>query len=271
MLNFETIVLKKCFFLSALVGSLLLFPGGVTDAAPTGLPGQIKRGNSVRRVYPGFEFEQWTKVSGHQRVTVCSLGIKIENTENHMILLCVSPYDKIVSFSPRTKRINVQPYANFDNQFARSAAFLAGATLTRIPLNPGPASFSDGFKQVIYATDDEYAKRIRKLKKLGAERWSEPKRLTVTGLYLPIKVDKRALDWYSKTLSLPVIPVLAIDAQYQTVSAKMQHFMRTSAKRKMNVSSDDLKAPVGFKPVSDLRDLIQDESATDAMRMMMRN
>lgn len=262
---------KKCFLLKAVVVSLSLFSGNATLAAPNAFASQSKRVSNVRRVYPGFQFEQWTKVLGNQTVTVCAGGIKIENTENHMSMLCVSPYDKIISFSPRTRRINVQPYANFDNQFARSAAFLAGATLTRIPLSPGRVWVSDGFKQVVFATSDEYAKRIGKLQKLGSERWSEPKHLTVTALYLPIAVDRKALDWFSKTLSLPVIPAFATEVQYQTVSSKKQRFMRTSAKRKIDVSSDDLKAPVGFKAVSDLRDLIQDESATDAMRMMMRD
>ncbi|MBX9951825.1 MAG: hypothetical protein K2Y39_21825 [Candidatus Obscuribacterales bacterium] len=214
-----------------------------------------------------WKLEQRSRVLGDQTLYVCPIGVKAVNRKDGLTILCVEPFTEVVTYSTKTRKVCRQTFERSENPYARAVAMFSGVAHSQVKVIKKREYQKGGLTWIDFKIPDDYKKERIALFRKGEVSSSEPAYGNFTGFLLPM--DKRLVDWLARLYCIPRIGAVPFDVTFWDVDNDVHSLVKTFSMVSTRLTASDFKCPAGLNPVKDPRTVIQDESSTDAIEMMM--
>lgn len=254
---FITAVLVSTFSGSAQAKTPLPTKAATAQAARAGLPVIVQ----------GWKLDQRLRVLGDQTLFVSPLGVKAVNRKDGVTIMSPAPYVEVFTYSTKTQKFCKQKFDKSENPYARAVAMFSGIAHGQVPMNKVKDYSKGGLQWSEYQIPDSYKKARIAMWKRKEVTSSEPASGRITGFHLPM--DLKAVNWISRLYCVPITGSVPFDVTIEDVDAELHSLVKTFSMTSVKLSLADFKCPAGLKAVSDPRSVVQDESASDAIEMMM--
>lgn len=214
-----------------------------------------------------WKLEQRSRVLGDQTLYVCPIGVKAVNRKDGLTIVCVEPFAEVVTYSTRTRKVCKQTFARSENPYARAVAMFSGVAHGQVKVTKKREYQKGGLTWIDFVIPEDYKRERIALFKKGEVSSSEPAYGNFTGFLLPM--DKRLVDWLARLYCIPRIGAVPFDVTFWDVDNDVHSLVKTFSMVSTRLTASDFKCPAGLHQVKDPRTVIQDESSTDAIEMMM--
>ncbi len=144
---------------------------------------------------------------------------------------------------------------------------LSGVSQGEVRLSKKRDYSKDGLLWTEFKIADDYKKERMAMFRRKEVTSSEPAYGNLVGFHLPM--DQRLVDWMARLYCVPKTGTVPFDVTFWDVDNDMHTQLKTFKMVPASLTRSDFKCPSGLHPVRDPRTVIQDESATDAIEMMM--
>lgn len=238
-------------------------------ASPTvrNIAGPSLKGEAELPIRNSWKLEQRCRVLGDQTLYVCPIGVKAVNRKDGLTIVCVEPFAEVVTYSTRTRKVCRQTFERSENPYARAVAMFSGVAHGQVKVTKKREYQKGGLTWIDFVIPEDYKKERIALFKKGEVSSSEPAYGNFTGFVLPM--DKRLVDWLARLYCIPKIGAVPFDVTFWDVDNDVHSLVKTFTMVSTRLTASDFKCPAGLHPVKDPRTVIQDESSTDAIEMMM--
>lgn len=214
-----------------------------------------------------WKLDQRSRVLGDVTIFICPTGIKAVNRKDKLTVVCAAPYAEVVTYSLRTGKICKQSFARSDNPYAKAVAMFSGIAHAQVPVVKTRTYQKGGLTWSDFKITEEYKKQRQAMWKNHEVTGSEPAYGNLVVFSLPM--DKRAIDWLARLYCVPKTGMIPFDVTFWDVDNEVHSLVKTFSMVSTKLTASDFKIPSGLHPVKDPRSVIQDETANDAIEMMM--
>ncbi|MBA3858694.1 MAG: hypothetical protein C0507_17445 [Cyanobacteria bacterium PR.3.49] len=215
----------------------------------------------------GWKLDQRSRVLGDQTLYVCAAGVKTVNRKDGVTIMTAAPFDEVITFSTKTRKVCRKSFAFSDNPYARAVAMFSGVAHGQMPLKKVRDFKKGGLNWSEFKIPESYGESRKAMFKRKEVTSSEPSSGRVVVFHLPM--EKRAIDWTARLFCVPKSGGIPFDVSFSDVDGDVHSLVKTFNMTAMKLSAADFKCPSGLRMVKDPRAVIQDESADDAIEMMM--
>jgi len=215
----------------------------------------------------GWKLDQRSRVLGDQTLFVSPIGVKAVNRKDGVTIMTPAPFEEVITFSTKTGKICRKSFAHADNPYARAVAMFSGVALGQMPLTKVRDFRKGGIEWSELKISESYGESRKALFKRNEVTSSEPSSGRVLCFRLPMQ--KRAVDWVASLFCVPRCGAIPYDVTFTDVDGDVHSMVKTFSMTPVKLSAADFKCPSGLRAVKDPRSVIQDESSTDAIEMMM--
>lgn len=223
----------------------------ILDAAPIG----------------GWKLDQRSRVLGDQTLFVCPIGVKTVNRKDGVTIMTAAPFDEVITFSTKTGKVCRKSFALSDNPYARAVAMFSGVAHGQVPLKKVRDFKKGGVDWSEFKIPETYGAARKAMWKRNEVTSSEPAAGRVVVFHLPM--EKRAIDWTARLFCVPKSGGIPFDVYFSDVDGDNHSLVKTFNMVSTKFTAADFKCPSGLRSVKDPRAVIQDETADDAIEMMM--
>ena len=182
-------------------------------------------------------------------------------------MMFAAPFTEVITFSNKTRKVCHQSYDKSENPYAKAVAMFSGIAHGQVPMKKVRDYAKGGLTWTDFNIPDQYGVTRRALYKKGQVTGSEPASGRVTGFHLPM--EKRALDWMARLYCVPKTGTIPFDVTFQDVDDGVHSLVKTFSMVSTKLPQSEFTLPPGLHEVKDPHAVIQDESSTDAIEMMM--
>lgn len=259
---------RRCFRLFALIFATSLF-GCLQSATAADTPAtSTPKSNAPEVAFKNaWKLDQRSRVLGDVTIFICPTGIKAVNRKDKLTVVCAAPYAEVVTYSLRTGKICKQTFARSDNPYAKAVAMFSGIAHAQVPVVKTRTYQKGGLTWSDFKITEEYKKQRQAMWKKHEVTGSEPAYGNLVVFSLPM--DKRAIDWLARLYCVPKTGMIPFDVTFWDVDNEVHSLVKTFSMVSTRLTASDFKIPGGLHPVKDPRSVIQDETANDAIEMMM--
>lgn len=215
----------------------------------------------------GWKLDQRSRVLGDQTLYVCPIGVKTVNRKDGVTIMTPAPFQEVITFSSKTGMVCRKSFAYADNPYARAVAMFSGVAHGQMPLTKVRDFRKGGIEWSEFKIPESYGESRKALFKRNEVTSSEPSSGRIVCFQLP--VQKRAVDWIARLFCVPRTGAIPFDVTFTDVDGDVHSMVKTFNMTLVKLSAADFKCPSGLRAVKDPRSVIQDESSTDAIEMMM--
>lgn len=218
-----------------------------------------------------MQFVMNQRLIGDCTVLIGPEQIAIRVHKSDLFFCLRKPYKTVTTYCRLTGKCYESDPAHFANPFSKSQAFLYGVVCKDIPM------IKTGQKQVLGLTSDTYmaskaySADIRRRYLRREVSGSQPEKCT--GSYLPFKADLPVLKLANAMLATPEVKdAICLEMDMQELGNEKIKYLSISKVSNIKASEQILKqfeVPRGLKPVKHIEEVIQNEAAGDAIKMMM--
>jgi len=231
--------------------------------------GSVKPSSAVKSgaTINGWKLEQRSRVLGDQTLYVCPTAIKAVNRKDGVTILTFAPYEEVITFSTKTGKICRKSFSTADNPYARAVAMFSGIAHGQMPLQKVRDYRKGGLLWSEFKIPDSYTESRKAMFRRNEVSSSDPSGGIVVCFHLPM--ERRATDWVARLFCVPRSGGIPFDVTFSDVDGDKHSLVKTFNMESFKFVPGDFQAPKGLRTVKDPRSVIQDETATDAIEMMM--
>ncbi len=242
-------------------------PPASQDLGGKNVSSSAAKSSSEPAIKNAWQLDQRSRVLGDQTVYICPTGVKAVNRKDGVTIVCASPYAEVVTYSLRTRKICRQPFSHSENPYARAVAMFIGVAHGQVPVVKKRTYQKGGLTWSEFKITDEYKKQRIAMWKRNEVTSSEPAYGNLVSFSLPM--EKKAIDWVARLYCVPKTGMIPFDVTFWDVDNDVHSLVKTFRMVSTRLTAADFKIPTGLHPVKDPRSVIQDETSTDAIEMMM--
>lgn len=240
----------------------------VKDATTCATDSQV---NKQKQIQGLMQLSMNQHLIGDCTVLIGPEQIAIRVHKSDLIFCLRKPYKTVTTYCLQTGKCHESDPAHFANPFSKSQAFLIGVVYKDIPMIKTGQKQVLGLKTDTYTASNAYSTDIRRRYLRREISGSQPEKCT--GSYLPFKADLPILYLANAMLATPEVKdSICLEMDMQELCNDKIKYLNTTKLSKIKASEQILKqfeVPRGLKPVKHIEQVIQNESAGDAIKMMM--
>lgn len=218
-----------------------------------------------------MQFSMNQHLIGDCTVLIGPEQIAIRVHKSDLIFCLRKPYKTVTTYCRQTGKRHESDVAHFINPFSKSQAFLSGAIYKDIPMIKTGQKQVLGLKTETYMASKAYSADIRSRYLRREVSGSQPEKCL--GSYLPFKADAPILNLANAMLAIPEVKhAICLEMDMEELGNEKIKYLSTSKVSNIKASEQILKqfeVPSGLKLVKHIEEVIQNESAGDAIKMMM--
>lgn len=218
-----------------------------------------------------MQFSMHQHLLGDCTVLIGPEQIAIRVHKSDLMFCLRKPYKTVTTYCRQTGKSYESDPAHFANPFTKSQAFLIGVVYKDIPLIKTGQKQVLGLKTDTYMASKSYSTDIRRRYLRKEISGSQPEKCL--GNYLPFKADAPILNLANAMLATPEVKdAICLEMDMEELGNEKIKYLSTSKLSNIKANDQILKqfeVPRGLKPVKNIEEVIQNESAGDAIKMMM--
>lgn len=262
--------------LTALLGTPVFSAEKISDRAKTAAP--VKAVTRVNAASPskatapsasasGWMLDQRSRVVGDQTMYVSAIGVKVVNRKDGLTITTAAPFSEVFTYSLKTRKFCRQTSDKSENPYARAVAMFSGIAHGDVPMKKQSEYKKGGLLWSHFSIPEEYKKARIALFQKHEVTGSEPASGRMVGFHMAM--EKRAVDWIARLLCVPKTGTVPFDVTFVDVDNESHSLVKTFRMLPKKFTATDFKCPPGLHSVKDPRAVTQDETANDAIEMMM--
>ncbi|MBK8221835.1 MAG: hypothetical protein IPK73_12495 [Candidatus Obscuribacter sp.] len=223
-----------------------------------------------------LKLEQHSELFGNYDVYICQDSFVLHTLESDVHVVFKPPHDHITFFSKRTGKVVDVPIdkGTFVNPFAKARTILTGVSLSYIPMEPDkldnkdlPASLSklnlDCFKST------EAFTKLQKKRNHDKELTGGAPKSCRAVVLKDGPAGKKVLFILSRLQDISPMPGIPVKVDFDEIGGDKRTYLKTYRVVKTADASKLLLIPGNLQKVRDPQAVMQDNSADDAMRLMI--
>lgn len=229
--------------------------------------------SALKQTHGLMQFSMNQHLIGDCTVLIGPEQIAIRVHKSDLFFCLRKPYKTVTAYCRQTGKRHESDLAHFINPFSKSQAFLSGAIYKDIPMVKTGQKQVLGLKTDTYMASKAYSTDIRSRYLRREVSGSQPEKCL--GSYLPFKADTPILSLASAMLATPdVKDTICLEMDMDELGNEKIKYLSTSKLSNIKASEQVLtqfEVPRGLKLVKHIEEVIQNESAGDAIKMMMND
>jgi hypothetical protein len=204
---------------------------------------------------------------GDIKMTVAKEAIKFVNQKDGMTLLFAKPYQDVVAYNARSKRIYTCPVASFKSPYANILLNCAEVTFCDLPLTAGDSTVYRGLSARHFVFSKLFAaEQKRKFEKQEVSKRAPRALDLVTASKLSI--DGQVVRFADAVFSLPQTTGLPLEVRYENFTAAKFNYLISYKITPVSPALSEFAPPTGYSKVKDISQISYDENSQAGIDFM---